>query len=158
MNKGPVFEAGEGWGGKISSWLKSNALYVIPGVAILILILVLALGGSGDNSTATTSPTPSASSTPTLGDAEEIIHKGDSYTTVARRIAKMSDVSSLIQTPGAHLYTETILAKEIQNQPLIVGATIKYNISHVNEIRNGYQKLYPSQRAKWEAMARNIKF
>ncbi len=157
---GPVFESKPGWGGKIGAWVSKNMLYVIPGVIIVvILIIILASSGGPNTATPTTSSSPEFSVPPTLGDATETILKGDSYTTVARRIVAMSNVASSIPTAGAKLYAETRLAQEIQNQPLVVGGSIKYNQKLVLPyLTTDYSALFPSQRIKWEAMAKNVKF
>jgi len=82
---GPTFEAGAGWGAKLGSWLKNNAIYIIPAVAIIILILILA-NSSDDSNKLTTIESFTPISTPLEDVLSEAVLVRDSYTHVARRL------------------------------------------------------------------------
>ena len=168
MTEGPIFEpepgsprwSGEaGWGGRLNAWFHGNMLFAIALMAIIILaIVLLVVKGIPDRRSLTTSVLmTSPTQTPTIS---ETVRKGDSYTLIARRI--IGNVLLIEQTGaitrGARLYAETKLAQELKNQPLVVGRAITYEPPHVLDLLYSYPNLSPSQKSKWEAMARNIKF
>lgn len=155
-SKGPVFEAEAGWGGKIGDWLNANKIWVFPALIVIILILALTRGSGSDSSDVLVSASPTESSAPAPATSSKIVITGDSYTTVARRAVAVS-VSENIGK-GARLYAETKLAQSLKTQPLIVGSTITFSESMILGYITEYDTLYPSQKAKWEAMAKNIKF
>ena len=156
MNSGPVFESKPGWGGKLNMWMRTYLLYIIPAIIIVVLV-ILAITGESESTSPTASATPMASATATPSQSSNTVIKGDSYTSIARRI-----VTSLITsetTKGARLYAETTLVQTIKNQPLIVGQSVSYDESAVRTyLTTDYANLFPSQRTKWEAMASKVKF
>ena len=152
MSNGPTFEKEAGWGGQIGSWINNNKLWLLPAVAVVIVIIIVI--ATRDDSPVVTeqtgSPTPAISSTP-AGTVSQTVVARDNYTQVARRMITTG-------TPGRQLYAETVLASQIKNQPLAVGATISIETSKIQAILDSYASLLPSQRTKWETMARNVKF
>jgi len=158
MSNGPTFEAEPGWNSKIGTWLNRNKLWAIPTVVVVVLIIIFATRSGSKPETLLTLASPTTSNISAVILSETII-KGDSYTSVARRLlAKGTLTSSLMGSPGLSLYAETILQAELKTQPLIVGQQISMQAPRVHEILGEYANLYPSQRAKWEAMAKNVKF
>ncbi|MEK7583240.1 MAG: hypothetical protein AAB483_02470 [Patescibacteria group bacterium] len=154
MIEGPVFEAEAGWGGRLNAWFRHNLLFAVALVSVILLaIAFLIFKGMPDRRSLTTSvPLSSPTQTPTIS---EVVRKGDSYTLIARRA--IASYGSMLQ-PGQALYGETILAQKIKNQPLKTGAVIEIPQKLIAETLTNYNNLSPSQKSKWEAMARNVKF
>lgn len=147
MSNGPVFEAKPGW----SAWVNANKLWLLPVVAVVIVIIIVIViqDGSGIVTEQTGSPIPTT--VLQTGMASQTVVARDNYTLVARRMITAG-------TPGQRLYAETILQSQLRNQPLTAGSTISIETSKIQAILDSYATLFPSQRTKWEAMAKNVKF
>lgn len=160
---GPLFEPEPGWGHAVKHWMRTYLLGAIVPMAIIILnaiLLVLYYKHVGPFSGSAAQPSPSTVVTTAGQTLTESVRKGDSYTTVARRI--INNMLLIEQTGtttlGARLYAETKLAQEFKNQLLTVGSTISYVSPHVLDILSSYRNLSSTQKAKWETMAKNVKF
>ena len=163
-NNGPVFEPAPGWGGRLRTWISHNKFFALLMSALVVfLVIFLIIKGTPDPKNLTTltfisSPVPTALVTT---NAVETVRAGDSYTTVARRAvttAGMASSDSKDYLPGPRLYAETKLARDLQTQPLIIGAKITYHVSTILEYLNEYEGLYPKQKAQWEYWASRVKF
>lgn len=159
-----MFEAEPGWGGQLASWMKQNIYYVVPAVLLVAIVIVLLASGDSDQAAILNSPTQSASPIPSGFKSELIVQKGDSYTTLARRsITEYLTVTKTTASPGARIYMETSMRDSFQGQPLVAGEKVGfytplYFTTNVPLWLEKYEKLTTYQKARWEAMARNIKF
>ncbi len=161
QQNGPVFESEPGWGGQLKTWLSANfTRYILPVIVIVVVAYVIVSVSGKDtvaDNTKSPSPTVSPSSQPT-GIAVTVIAK-DNYTLVARRaINEYDNILSAPLTKGMRLYLETELQKTLHDQPLQTGGTINVSRGNIAELLDAYAKLTATQRAKWEAMAKNVKF
>lgn len=164
MSNGPTFEAQPGWGGQVNAWLRQNLRYVVLAVVVLavVIIWIAARGGGNENiatgTLATTGLVSTATPLPT-GTTAQTVQPRDSYTMISRRaITAYVSTSAAQETNGQRLYAETILQSKIQNQPLIVGQQIMFQQSEIQSTLDSYATLTSSQKAKWESMARKVRF
>lgn len=158
MMNGPMFEAGSGWGGRLSAWFTANRLWAIPGAVVVLVLIIIAIAQAGNDGPeiiklgGTASPT--ATPAPSDRVATTIIAR-DNYTLVARRlITQLADT----ETPGQRLYAETILQSQLHSQPLAAGATISIESSKIQSTLDAYAALTAYQKSRWEAMARKVRF
>lgn len=163
MANGPVFEKEAGWGGTVGAWLNRYKIWVFTALALIIVIILITRGSGSQVADVMVSASPSESIAMTTNEGSETVIKGDSYTSVARRIVSArsmtsSDSSVATATNGAKLYAETKLAQSFATQSLMVGGKITYNPLAIDGFLKGFNDLYPTQKTKWEAMARQIKF
>lgn len=159
MSNGPTFEAQPGWGGKLVSWLKNNLVYIIPAAAVIALVIVLATTGDNNGVPSPTEIPATVSTTPQANTLSQTVQPKDNYTLIARRaITAYIATTVAAETPGQRLYAETTLVSTMKGQSLAVGTIIPFNSVNIQKILDGYASLTSSQRTRWEAMARNVKF
>ena len=157
MTSGPIFEAGPGWGSRISDWLRENWIYVVP--AIAVIVLTVAIFSSRENN----QKQPNASQSTILvavapsTSFSEIVNKGDSYTTVARRAISLYVATKSDIIAGQLLYAETILAQKINTQPLIIGSIITIPKILIGETLSSLSSLSEYQRLQWAALQKRLR-
>lgn len=158
---GPIFEFGPGWGTKIKRWLKKyvlasdcplcrNTRYVlIAGVIILIFFRPQLKPFTNQKEPVIATTT-----------INTIVQKGDSKTTVARRILAdyLKSSQDLSLSAGQKVFVETKMVKLMANVALQVGQTVELRIEDVHKLGHQAESLSPSALKKWEGYARHIKF
>ena len=151
--RGPVFEAGPGWGGKLKKHFKKiSAKPVMPLLAIAVLLTGIFLTLKPDKK-------PNTKNEIVQETITETVVRGDGYVLVARRVLAnyLSLNTELKLTDGQKLFAEETLSKYVENQMLSVGAGIIFPIEAIKTTVTKALSLKPFTLQKWEELSKAVK-
>ncbi|MBI2676822.1 MAG: hypothetical protein HYX21_02645 [Candidatus Yanofskybacteria bacterium] len=128
---GPVFEAGPGWGKKVSSWFKRNfGKRILPFVAAVVLLIGIASAFSRPSKTVNTENKPL-----TANFLEVSVEKGDGIIALSRKALNkyLEEFPEIKLKPEQKLYIDNFFKSKMDGKFFVLGEKAQFTKADIEQ-------------------------